>query len=219
MRATAGDTERVFKLASVTKPLTAYAVLVAVEEGAVEWDMPAGPEGSTVRHLAAHTSGLSFSEGVQQAKPGTKRIYSNVGFEVLGKTVAEAAGMPFDRYLHEAVLAPLGMADTRLEGSPAAGAVSTVADLARFAAELLSPTLVHPRRSTRPRPSRSPAWTASCPATAARSPTTGAWDSRSATASRRTGPARTARPAPSATSASPARSCGSTRLSTRHASC
>ena len=31
---TAGDTERVFPLASVTKPLVAYAVLVAVEEGA-----------------------------------------------------------------------------------------------------------------------------------------------------------------------------------------
>jgi CubicO group peptidase (beta-lactamase class C family) len=142
-RATAGDTDRAFKLASVTKPLAAYAVLVAVEEGAVEWDMPAGPEGSTVRHLAAHTSGLSFEDGVQQAKPGTRRIYSNVGFDVLGQTVAAAAGMPFDRYLHEAVLAPLGMTNTRLDGSPAAGGVSTAADLARFAIELLSPTLVH----------------------------------------------------------------------------
>ncbi|MGH3586284.1 MAG: serine hydrolase domain-containing protein [Pseudonocardia sp.] len=144
VRATAGDTDRVFALASVTKPLAAYAVLVAVEEGAVEWDTPAGPEGSTVRHLAAHTSGLSFSDGVVQAPPGTRRIYSNVGFEVLGATVAEAAGMPFAQYLDEAVLAPLGMADTRLDGSPAADAVSTVADLARFAAELQAPTLLHP---------------------------------------------------------------------------
>jgi CubicO group peptidase (beta-lactamase class C family) len=143
VRATAGDVERPFPLASVTKPLAAYAVLVAVEEGAVEWDTPAGPEGSTVRHLAAHTSGLSFSDGVVQARPGTKRIYSNVGFEVLGETIAAAAGMPFEQYLHEAVLAPLGMADTRLEGSPAADAVSTAADLARFAAELQAPTLVH----------------------------------------------------------------------------
>ena len=74
VRATAGDTDRTFPLASVTKPLAAYAVLVAVEEGAVEWDAPAGPEGSTVRHLAAHASGLSFSDGVQQAKPGTRRF-------------------------------------------------------------------------------------------------------------------------------------------------
>jgi CubicO group peptidase (beta-lactamase class C family) len=142
--ATAGETNRVFRLASVTKPLAAYAVLVAVEEGAVDWDTPAGPEGSTVRHLAAHTSGLSFSDGVVQARPGARRIYSNVGFEVLGETVSAAAGMPFDRYLHEAVLAPLGMADTRLDGSPAAGAVSTADDLATFAAELQAPTLVHP---------------------------------------------------------------------------
>jgi CubicO group peptidase (beta-lactamase class C family) len=143
VRAAAGETEREFPLASVTKPLAAYAVLVAVEEGAVEWDTPAGPEGSTVRHLAAHTSGLSFSDGVVQAKPATKRIYSNAGFEVLGDTVAAAAGMSFPQYLHEAVFAPLGMAHTKLDGSPAAGAVSTVADLARFAAELQSPTLVH----------------------------------------------------------------------------
>ena len=141
--ATAGETDRVFYLASVTKPLAAYAVLVAVEEGAVEWDTPAGPEGSTVRHLAAHASGLSFTDGAVQAQPGTRRIYSNAGFEALGETVATAAGMPFAQYLHEAVLAPLGMTDTRLDGSPAADAVSTVADLARFAAELQEPTLVH----------------------------------------------------------------------------
>jgi CubicO group peptidase (beta-lactamase class C family) len=142
--ATAGETAREFRLASVTKPLAAYAVLIAVEEGAVDWDTPAGPEGSTVRHLAAHTSGLSFSDGVVQAKPGTRRIYSNVGFEVLGETIAAAAGMLFDRYLHEAVFEPLGMTSSRLEGSPAADAVSTADDLARFAAELQAPTLVDP---------------------------------------------------------------------------
>ena len=59
--ATAGEQDREYRLASVTKTLAAYAVLVAVEEGAVEWDQPAGPPGSTVRHLVAHTSGLSFS--------------------------------------------------------------------------------------------------------------------------------------------------------------
>lgn len=142
--ATAGDQDRPFRLASVTKPLTAYATLIAVEEGAVEWSTPAGPEGSTVRHLAAHASGLAFSEHVVQARPGRRRIYSNTGFEVLAATIAEAAGMPFAEYLHQAVCDPLGLAATKLEGSPAAGAVSTAADLARFAAELQAPTLVHP---------------------------------------------------------------------------
>ncbi len=143
VRATAGETTRTFPLASVTKLLTSYAVLVAVEEGAVDWDTPAGPPGSTVRHLAAHASGLSFAEGKKQAKPGTRRIYSNAGFEQLGATVAEAAGMPFAEYLRQAVTEPLGMPATRLDGSPAADAVSTVDDLARFAAELQAPVLTH----------------------------------------------------------------------------
>ncbi|MFC4948567.1 serine hydrolase domain-containing protein [Pseudonocardia sp. GCM10023141] len=144
VRAAAGDQRRPFRLASVTKLLAAYTTLIAVEEGAVEWDTPAGPEGSTVRHLASHTSGLSFTDGVVQARPGAKRIYSNVGFEVLGATIAAAAGMPFAQYLREAVCEPLGMADTTLDGSPAADGVATAADLALFAAELQAPTLVHP---------------------------------------------------------------------------
>jgi len=139
-----GEQDRVFPLASVTKPLSAYAVLIAVEEGAVDWDDPAGPEGSTLRHLAAHTSGLSFSEAKVQAKPGVRRIYSNSGFEVLDAAVAAAAGMSFAEYLDEAVLTPLGMTSTSLEGSAAADARSTCADLTRFAAELQAPTLVSP---------------------------------------------------------------------------
>jgi CubicO group peptidase (beta-lactamase class C family) len=39
--------------ASVTKPATALAVLVAAEEGVIDLDAPAGPPGSTVRHLLA----------------------------------------------------------------------------------------------------------------------------------------------------------------------
>ena len=140
----AGPQEREFTLASVTKLLTAYATLVAVEEGAVEWDQPAGPEGSTVRHLIAHTSGLAFDEHKVMARPGTRRMYSNAGFEVLADTVHEASGIPFAEYLTEAVLAPLGMESSRLAGTAGAGAVSTCADLARFAAELQAPTLLSP---------------------------------------------------------------------------
>ncbi|MFC0600907.1 serine hydrolase domain-containing protein [Streptomyces palmae] len=137
-----GPTTHRFPLASVTKPLAAYAVLLAVEEGAVELDEPAGPDGSTVRHLLAHTSGLAFDEQRVMAAPGTRRIYSNTGFEVLGDHLSKATEIPFADYLREAVLEPLGMADTALHGSPAKAAVSTVADLARFAAELQAPRLL-----------------------------------------------------------------------------
>jgi CubicO group peptidase (beta-lactamase class C family) len=137
-----GPAERRFELASVTKPLTAYAALIAVEEGAIELSEPAGPPGSTVRHLLAHASGLAFDEHRVMAPPGERRLYSNAGFEVLGDHIAKAAGMPFAEYLRAAVLEPLGMADTELPGSPAKDGVSTPADLTRFAAELLAPRLL-----------------------------------------------------------------------------
>lgn len=139
-----GPTGHRFGLASVTKPLCAYAVLVAVEEGAVELDEPAGPEGSTVRHLLAHASGYAFDQTRAMAAPGTRRIYSNTGFEALADHVEKVTAIPFPVYLHEAVLRPLGMAASELVGSPAAGALSTVADLARFAAELQAPRLIAP---------------------------------------------------------------------------
>ena len=78
--------------------MTALACLVAAEEGVVDLDEPAGPPGSTIRHLLAHASGLPFEgAGPPLARPGTRRIYSNVGFEALADAVAERAEMPFDR--------------------------------------------------------------------------------------------------------------------------
>ncbi|MDT0377339.1 serine hydrolase domain-containing protein [Streptomyces sp. DSM 42041] len=140
-----GETGRRFPLASVTKPLAAYAVLVAVEEGALELDEPAGPEGATVRHLLAHTSGLAFDEHRTVAAPGERRIYSNTGFEVLGEHLTKTTDIPFAEYLRDAVLSPLGMTDTELAGSPAKDAVSTADDLVRFAGELQAPRLIAPQ--------------------------------------------------------------------------
>ena len=72
-----GDPDRVFALASVTKLLTAYATLLAVEEGSITLDTPAGPPGSTVRHLLAHAAGYGFaSDANVLAPPGRRRIYS-----------------------------------------------------------------------------------------------------------------------------------------------
>ncbi|MFD7708173.1 serine hydrolase domain-containing protein [Streptomyces sp. NPDC059786] len=134
-----------FPLASVTKPLAAYAALIAYEEGAIEFDEPAGPPGSTVRHLLAHTSGLAFDEHRVTSAPGERRLYSNAGFEVLGDHIAKATEIPFPEYARQAVLEPLGMTATTLDGSPAKDGVSTVDDLVRFAAELQAPRLLDPR--------------------------------------------------------------------------
>ncbi len=131
--------------ASVTKLCTALAVLVAVEEGTVSLDDDLGPPGATVRHLLAHASGLGPDDrGRQLARPGTRRIYSNAGYELLGEHLARRSRMSFSSYLRAGVLEPLGMQRTSLAGTPAAGATGPLGDLVALAAELLSPTLVSP---------------------------------------------------------------------------
>jgi CubicO group peptidase (beta-lactamase class C family) len=144
VRASHGNTTRVFALASVTKLLTAYTALIAVEEGVFDLDTPAGPPGATVRDLLAHTSGLAFSQHKSVAKPGDRRIYSSAGFEQLADALAERSGIAFADYQQEALLTPLSMTATVLKGSPGAGAESTVDDLARLAGELQRPTLLDP---------------------------------------------------------------------------
>ena len=140
--ATHGDVDERFPWASVTKLLTASAVLVAAEEGIVELDEAAGPEGSTVRHLLAHASGLPLDGERPISRAGARRIYSNSGYEALGALVEERAEMPFASYLRAAVLDPLAMERTRLDGSPAAGASGPLLDLLSFGRELLAPSFL-----------------------------------------------------------------------------
>jgi CubicO group peptidase (beta-lactamase class C family) len=146
--ATHGPTEQVLPFASLTKPLAAYAVLIAARDGFLRLDEPAGPkaeEGATVRHLLAHASGLPPEEGgVMTTEPGTRRIYSNWAYEVLGELVEERVGEPFAEHLDHEVLHPLGMDRTRLDGSPAHAAEGTVSDLLAFARELVEPQLLDP---------------------------------------------------------------------------
>jgi len=141
-----GPIDHPFALASVTKPLAAWAVLVAVSRGALSLDEPIasraiGPD-VTIAHLLAHASGLGPDASSPVSGVGRRRIYSNHGFEVLGELTAAAVGQPFEAWLEVAVLTPLAMTTTRLEGSPAHAATSTVRDLLAFARELLRPTLL-----------------------------------------------------------------------------
>jgi len=101
-----------------------------------------------------------------EVEPGTKWVYSNHGFAVLGQIVEDVTGQPLDRYLRERIFGPLGMEHTDLIRSgrvrprlatgyvvrpgglkqvadrevptPGGGAMySTAADLARYLAVLL----------------------------------------------------------------------------------
>jgi CubicO group peptidase (beta-lactamase class C family) len=140
-----GEVDLVGPIASVSKVLTSYAVLIAVSEGALDLDSPAGPPGATLRHLLAHTSGYGFaSDAAALAPPGARRMYSNRGIEEAAVAVERATDIPFPIYLAEAVLEPLGMTATDASGSPAHGFRSTAYDLALFAAELSAPRLLAP---------------------------------------------------------------------------
>jgi CubicO group peptidase (beta-lactamase class C family) len=138
--ATHGDVGRRFPWASVTKPATAVAMLVAAEEGLVDLDEPAGPPGSTFRHLLAHASGLPFEPGPPISPPGRRRIYSNYGFDVAAQLVEERAEMPFAEYFggvwHGTTAA--------LSGSAGSGVEGTLADLLEVARELQEPSRVAP---------------------------------------------------------------------------
>lgn len=131
-------------LMSVSKPIAALGTLVAVARGLVDLDEPAGPEGATVRHLLAHAAGYAFDGSREDllAAPGTRRIYSNTGFEVLGEHVEAATGRPLADWLEMTVVQPLGLVDLDADGSPAAGYAGTVRDLLAIGRELLEPTLV-----------------------------------------------------------------------------
>lgn len=142
-----GPGDAVFDLASVTKPLAALAVLVAVEEEAIALEDPADEQllpGATIRHLLSHASGIRPDSPERIAPPAARRIYSNAGYELAGRRLEAATGISFPDYAHEA-LAPLGLRNTTLHGSPARGGRSCVEDLAAVLAELLAPgRLLHP---------------------------------------------------------------------------
>lgn len=145
-----------FPWASVTKIVTALAVLDACADGTVALDDPVPvPDrmhphdqetlpgsGITVAHLLAHAAGLPFDGGAPVAAPGTRRTYSNYGYELLGQHVADAAGGPFRDEMFGRVVDPLSMSTVAVDGSPASSGVGTLDDLTSLAAELLAPAVL-----------------------------------------------------------------------------
>ena len=138
---TRGDPARAVRLASVSKPVAALALLVAAEEGVVDLDEPAGPPGSTVRHLLAHASGLPFEGTTPIAAPARRRIYSNEAFRVLAQHLAARAEIPFADYVAAAVSAPLGIG-LDPHGDPGSGMQASLDAVLAIGRELLRPTLI-----------------------------------------------------------------------------
>lgn len=138
---THGDASQVVRLASVSKPVAALAVLVAAEEGVVDLDELAGPPGSTLRHLLAHTSGLPFEGREPIAPPGRRRVYSNDGFRAVASHLEAAAEMPFAEYVRAAVCEPLGIG-LDPSGDPGSGMHASLDDLVALVRQFFAPTLV-----------------------------------------------------------------------------
>jgi CubicO group peptidase (beta-lactamase class C family) len=168
------EKDTIFRLASMSKPITAVAVLMMIEEGKVRLDDPVskfipefghmkvavgkgaqGPDQNaadqefslvpaarqiTILDLLTHESGLaSGGIGAKELEkvaprgpsdtlasyvpklalvpldfqPGTLWRYSpTAGFETLSRVVEVASGQPFDQFLKQRILDPLGMRET-----------------------------------------------------------------------------------------------------------
>ena len=144
-----GQLDRVYRLASITKMVSAYAIAIAVEETVLDLDaaLPVSTAGQahvTLRHLLSHAAGYPFDGHTAVAPVETSRIYSNTGIEIAAEWLELQSGISFGEYLTEAVLIPLQMTSSQFSGSAAHGLSSTVSDLAKFAGELLVPHLVSP---------------------------------------------------------------------------
>ncbi len=137
-----GEINRVFRLASISKVITSWTCLIAVEEGSVSLDDAVGPAGSTLRHCLAHAAGYGFDTSTPIMGVGKRRIYSNTGIEIAATHVAERTGMMFSEYMREAIFEPLAMNDTSLKASPAYAILSTINDMTLFMKEIMKPALI-----------------------------------------------------------------------------
>lgn len=125
------DTDTVFDVASLTKPLVAFAALQLVDAGVLDLDEPVAdfsrpvvpddPRSSkiTVRHLLTHTSGLQNIRGKDSLRlffePGSWFSYSSVGFMYLQLAVESKTRERLESTLRRLVFEPLGMHSSSLE--------------------------------------------------------------------------------------------------------
>jgi CubicO group peptidase (beta-lactamase class C family)/ABC-type amino acid transport substrate-binding protein len=131
--------DNVFRMGSMTKPITGTAILMLMEEGKlllndkVSKYIPSFNNSKckdiTIFQLLTHTSGIEdndfyetykkhscLKEAVDalaqigpKVKPGTEFIYSNEGISVLGAIIENITGKPVEKYIQERILIPLGM--------------------------------------------------------------------------------------------------------------
>jgi len=137
-----GDDTREYRLASVTKVITAWATLVACEEGIVSLDDEVRRDGYTLRHLLAHAGGFPFEGDAPVAAVGARRVYSNTGYELVAAHVEAHSDMTFWEYAEGSVFEPLGIVAGPQSGSAAKDARLDIVNLSLFLAEIRRPRLI-----------------------------------------------------------------------------
>lgn len=134
-------TDSQYAVASITKTFTAASVMQLRDAGELDLEDPLSrhiPEAAhgapTLRRLLSHASGLqreppgevwetlhfpgedellkSFEEAEQVLPPSAAWHYSNLAYALLGHVVARVSGMPFQDYVRERLLSPLGLEHT-----------------------------------------------------------------------------------------------------------
>ncbi|MGD9099504.1 MAG: serine hydrolase domain-containing protein, partial [Anaerolineae bacterium] len=131
--------DTLFQIGSISKPVTAAALLRQREAGRLDLDAPvteyldwfevqsAYDESITVHHLLSHTAGLvNMINTVPTGRypvwalrhtstgfaPGEHFSYSNLGYHTLGYVLEEITGQSLAGAIRSGVLGPLGMADS-----------------------------------------------------------------------------------------------------------
>lgn len=134
--------DSLFQIASMTKPITATALMILVDRGKVRLDDPVSryiPEFEgitvkgqplaqpvTVQHLLTHTSGLTGSQRTEATLQATveqivkgglsfqpgERWNYSPGLTVCGRIIEVVSGMPYEQFLEKEIFQPLGMVDT-----------------------------------------------------------------------------------------------------------
>jgi CubicO group peptidase (beta-lactamase class C family) len=130
--------DTVAQIGSITKPLTALAVLQLADQGKVDLSRPVGSylpgaaqpaANATLHQLLTHHAGLADSCGkdfdkvskadllrrcmaMPLAHPPGEENYSNMGYSILAAVVEQISGQSWEQYLRAHIWEPLGMRHT-----------------------------------------------------------------------------------------------------------
>lgn len=138
--------ETVFSVQSISKNYTAVAIMLAVQDGILDLDLPISnyidgfrintpfdespADKISLRHLLSHTAGFtheapvgnnfnaesesfdahvaSIAETWLRFPVGSRYAYSNLGIDLAAYILQEAVGMPFEDFMYQRLLQPIG---------------------------------------------------------------------------------------------------------------